>query len=906
MQNIAVVSHDAGGAEILSAWVNQNPHQYHFFLTGPALPIFTRKIPTPFKNRSLEDFKSLLNQFDLVLTGTSYQSDLEKEIIRIAKGQVYTVAFLDHWCNYPKRFQFEGKIILPDEIWVGDKDAYNLALKSFPSQMIVQKNNPYFEEIKQQILQVPSVERQGTNILYVTEPTSEYALKQYGDTNYFGYTEFEALKNYLESLSNQTSPISALRLRLHPSEDPNKYESVIETFVHIPISYSQSSLAEDCAWADWVVGCQTMAMVIGVVAGKKVFSCIPAGGRPCVLPQEEIIHLFQPSRRVTKPFLLIEDFPESKSLPDYSRIIALTPEAAFALSQKGITYSILEDFYQESQLLSFGSQYFHEQMAWMLKIDYYLQDNISELKERNITLLRSQHYQVKYMLDSFVAGSFILREFFQKSSPEQIIYLKREKVVFSHPVYAHEVNDRRYLLPVLEILCKERAVTLEVCYEKPEADFKGSSAQTKNPSSIKRFLKSFYFFFKYKKILRLLAGKSLTSCLFLDSYDRNIGRPLREFIQGGYRVFLKEEEEIIRIDSLIHRQVLDIHKNAIPITKSIEPSFKLVVQKLIQEPEIKEWFTKQSQIDLWPLVSKALSDFIQNKGSQLLSKIMVLEKFYAEFDINFVIARAATDEAQVSGLLAAKRFSQIKKVGFQHGADSRESLVALDCELNLFDDYFAMEENSYTQMLEGKRCSFINPSRIHYYSDFLAPLAKNKSRIKRSKETILYVPARPNVFMRMINHLEYPAVWYYHLQQELLKMFSQHTDKQFIFKYVMRNDWFGKSILPWIKKQSFSNVRVENKPLIHYFALSDRVLIDFPGTSMFEAAAAELPLLTLCPKWIPNRRYALELFGNSLQCYGSIKEAVEISRKFISDSPVNYRVHLSIMDEPPLKVLEVQ
>ena len=37
-----------------------------------------------------------------------------------------------------------------------------------------------------------------------------------------------------------------------------------------------------------VVGCETMAMVIALIAGRRVFTSIPPGGRPCRLPQREI------------------------------------------------------------------------------------------------------------------------------------------------------------------------------------------------------------------------------------------------------------------------------------------------------------------------------------------------------------------------------------------------------------------------------------------------------------------------------------------------------------------------------------------------------------------------------------------------------------------------------------------
>ena len=42
---VFVVSHDAGGAEILSSWVRQHPeHKASFLLMGPAKAIFLKKL----------------------------------------------------------------------------------------------------------------------------------------------------------------------------------------------------------------------------------------------------------------------------------------------------------------------------------------------------------------------------------------------------------------------------------------------------------------------------------------------------------------------------------------------------------------------------------------------------------------------------------------------------------------------------------------------------------------------------------------------------------------------------------------------------------------------------------------------------------------------------------------------
>ena len=119
------------------------------------------------------------------------------------------------------------------------------------------------------------------------------AERKHGDPRYWGYTEFEALDAYLTYLNNTSNKVAVI-VRPHPAEPSSKYTAVIQKHQNA-LSIAESSgrtLAEDCAWADWVVGCDTLAMVIAVHAGRRVFSCIPKGGRQLSLPYPEIIQLF--------------------------------------------------------------------------------------------------------------------------------------------------------------------------------------------------------------------------------------------------------------------------------------------------------------------------------------------------------------------------------------------------------------------------------------------------------------------------------------------------------------------------------------------------------------------------------------------------------------------------------------
>lgn len=297
MSSVLVIAHDAGGAEVVSAWVREHPeNNYSFALAGPAIRVFERKLG-PLAIVAADDISRRVPAASWVLTGTSWGSDVEKNAIRCAQQQkVRVVSYLDHWTDYAARFQINGETWLPDEIWTGDQYAYQLAADTFPGREVRLVPNGYFQEMREEVARaaVPKPADEKTRILYVTEPTSAAATKKFGNPRQFGYTEFEALDAYLSYLTVQAATVSRVRVRRHPSEAAGKYSEIIELRSKwFPIEESNgTTLVEDCAWSDVIVGCDSMAMVVGVLAGKRVYCSIPKGGKRSAIPFPEIIQLF--------------------------------------------------------------------------------------------------------------------------------------------------------------------------------------------------------------------------------------------------------------------------------------------------------------------------------------------------------------------------------------------------------------------------------------------------------------------------------------------------------------------------------------------------------------------------------------------------------------------------------------
>jgi hypothetical protein len=285
---ICLVSHDAGGAEILSSYVRQQKPDCRFVLAGPAVKIFERKLG-PVQLSSLE---VSLAYADSLLCGTSWQSDIEWRAIALASHlEKPSAAFLDHWVNYRERFIRNGETHLPDEIWVGDGLARERAEELFPRRAIRLVDNPYVADLRKELASLkrsPAPVGGGLSILYVCEPLREHALLEYGNERHWGYVEEDALRYFLTHLDTLGAPVGHIVLRPHPSEKPDKYDWALREFGRPIIRGGGRSLFEEVVDADVVVGCESMAMVIGLLAQRRVMSCIPPGGRPCVLPQTEI------------------------------------------------------------------------------------------------------------------------------------------------------------------------------------------------------------------------------------------------------------------------------------------------------------------------------------------------------------------------------------------------------------------------------------------------------------------------------------------------------------------------------------------------------------------------------------------------------------------------------------------
>ena len=278
-----VVCHDAGAANVIIAGLlNTGRDDWLAVMGGPARKLWLNAFPD---NVLIESLDEVLPSSEMVLTGTGWGSCLEHDARRGAlKYGVKSIAVVDHWVNYQERFTRNEETIYPDEIWVTDSYALAIANRLFPSKLIIQIQNLYLNRQLQTIRRVvPSVRPE---LLYVLEPArTVWGRDRPG--------EFQALDYFVQKFPVLELPKDAVvRLRPHPSDWVGKYDEWLKSNASFSASLDVSlDIAESIGRASWVVGCESFALVLGLMSGRTVYCSLPPSAPVCRLPHKGIISL---------------------------------------------------------------------------------------------------------------------------------------------------------------------------------------------------------------------------------------------------------------------------------------------------------------------------------------------------------------------------------------------------------------------------------------------------------------------------------------------------------------------------------------------------------------------------------------------------------------------------------------
>ncbi len=278
-KTILIVSHDAGGGNLLAYWCArwQSRANLIYMVSGPALEIFKS---INLAKVCIEDYPSPAS-VDFVVTSTGWQSNFEYDTIKWAKQHHLPCAsYLDHWVNYENRFRRGGVSLYPDEIWVGDQDARNLATEVFNFKRMKLRfiRNQYFCELKRQVEFLSTI---ADSVLICLEPIRN------------GISYSDVYLHLVQYLANSKYRVMKVVIRDHPSGTDTGLE-LLKSLLDpkFDVTVSQNTLWQDLSGSCAVVGYQSSVLAYACYLKLTAISYFPIEKTEPKLPHDNIEYIY--------------------------------------------------------------------------------------------------------------------------------------------------------------------------------------------------------------------------------------------------------------------------------------------------------------------------------------------------------------------------------------------------------------------------------------------------------------------------------------------------------------------------------------------------------------------------------------------------------------------------------------
>jgi len=266
-KNLYIFAKDISGAQQVLALAKRFPDKKKYFLLEG---LGKKYIEEALGNVSLfqeDEVRKLDPKKDCILIGTSADPGQYLNSIIEAKSKgILTAAVLEHYCNYPERFNLNPQAF-PDLIFTTDIYAYNIAKREFATSKVELIPDYFFLDQKKELDSLPT-----SHIKYPTYFTQNIQGIHFNDLDCIEF--FLEKKSLCDELTGNNSNI--LVIRNHPTENPSKYKSLKSKYKDLEIRLDENkNFIETLKYSNYVVGLDTNPMFISLKLDLPVFCSSP-------------------------------------------------------------------------------------------------------------------------------------------------------------------------------------------------------------------------------------------------------------------------------------------------------------------------------------------------------------------------------------------------------------------------------------------------------------------------------------------------------------------------------------------------------------------------------------------------------------------------------------------------------
>jgi hypothetical protein len=272
---------DPGGAKPLLALIEQEALERCTVISDRVYPFYknfkARVEPADERPAEILDRIKPAQLF----TATSYRSDLEKNIrVEAMRRGVHCTAYVDHWTEMRSRFELKGEVTFPDEVWVIDVRAREIAIDAgIPASTIVIAGNPYQDwlakwkpaETREAFARDARLNPFEKWLMFAPDP-----LTNVGGKERYGFDEITVLRELADLFESDKRPNGwQLLVKLHPNQRMELIKGLIPDSANIRILPYDTDTNTCLYHSDIAMGFFSSALIEARVLGTPVLRYIP-------------------------------------------------------------------------------------------------------------------------------------------------------------------------------------------------------------------------------------------------------------------------------------------------------------------------------------------------------------------------------------------------------------------------------------------------------------------------------------------------------------------------------------------------------------------------------------------------------------------------------------------------------
>lgn len=590
----------------------------------------------------------------------------------------------------------------------------------------------------------------------------------------------------------------------------------------------------------------------------------------------------------------VKNYMELQSGDCIGKIVALSPFAAYELENKGISYSLIEDFYDENELYELGINNYAKMESICKIIDAELKKNI--FPEQDISPALFNYYTLKLIYDSITIRLFQLSRLIHNELPDKLMIYEStisplntdgSSLLFDNEesIYSHLLSLTGWDVHI-EILSE--SINRNVIFGKKKYFFE---------RTLKSYLEALFYnnpsFYELATIVKHKKSGELVPFI-KNIFNRKKGSVL--MLDAGYNwnACTHGFKEIGL--NTIYRIPNDIEYWS---TKNNKTKLSVNIFNDLKENHTFRDFFTCGGIDFFPLIETRLYYLITHLTFISINAYRDFKRILIEKDIRVVLASTLSTCVQQSFAKAAHSLN-IPIVAWQHGNYGYYDQPMIVYKDIAPVDYLFLFGEGVRKKYE-KEAKKYNCTLIPIGSILVEQIPERTNQVDIVKN--IGDPYKKNVLFVVTNYYQndlyitspppYSDNKFWEIQKSVLDTFSKYDEYNFIIKLHPSSRYRESPMLRYVEENGIENIRFlkDEYTFIDLLSIADLIIIDFPSTTLLQSLTTKKPLIVY-DGHNPIDKEARILLKHRASCYSSNEEFIDAVNDYLFSGKVYDDINL--------------